>query len=62
MHIEKYSEKHKSMINSFFNIVKLARTNDIAKMLDISEENARKTGQRAKAKLEVLCREQGLIC
>ena len=35
---------------------------DIAKMLDISEENARKTGQRAKAKLEVLCREQGLIC
>lgn len=34
---------------------------EIAKLLNISEDNARKIAQRAKAKLEVLCKEQGLL-
>ena len=34
---------------------------DIAKCLDVSEVNVRKLIQRAKEKLEVLCRERGLL-
>ncbi len=36
-------------------------TREIAKMLDLSESNIRKIEQRAKAKLEQLCNEVGLL-
>lgn len=57
--IFKLNEKYRNIL-----ILKYVQGYDystIAKMLNISETNARKIGQRAKAKLEELCREQGLL-
>lgn len=57
--ILKLSEKYRDVL--MLKYVRGLEYSAIAKMLNISEDNARKIGQRAKEKLERNCREQGLL-